>query len=84
MNNAFDKLTEFLDQLKLAKIHYSIEFNRDTAIMVIAVVPGERWEVEFFQDGSVEIEIFKSDGKIWDESKISEFRSKFVDTELDS
>ena len=26
--------------------------------MVLLAVPGERWEVEFFADGSVEVEVF--------------------------
>jgi len=32
--------------------------------MVTVHVPGERWEIEFMEDGSLEIEKFKSDGKI--------------------
>jgi hypothetical protein len=37
---------------------------RDEAIMVFVVIPGCRWEVEFFEDGSVEAEAFRSDGEI--------------------
>jgi len=28
--------------------------------MVDIAVPGERWEVEFFEDGHVEVEVFRS------------------------
>ena len=28
--------------------------------MVLVAVPGERWEVEFFADGEIEVEIFRS------------------------
>lgn len=30
--------------------------------MVDIAVPGARWEVEFFADGHVEVEIFRSNG----------------------
>ena len=32
--------------------------------MVLLAVPGERWEVEFFADGSVEVEVFVSSGGV--------------------
>jgi len=64
------KLLNFLCRLEKVKIHYRIEHNRDDSIMVIADVPGQKWEVEFFADGTVEIEIFKSDGKIREESEL--------------
>jgi hypothetical protein len=32
--------------------------------MVLVTVPGERWEVEFFADGSIEVERFISNGEI--------------------
>ena len=56
-------LLRFLDQLELAKIAYRLERIRDS-IMVVVAVPGERWEVEFFDDGQVEIERFFSTGTI--------------------
>ena len=30
--------------------------------MVTVAVPGERWEIEFFEDGHVEVEKFLSQG----------------------
>ena len=56
-------LLRFLDQLDLAKIAYRLERVRDS-IMVVVAVPGERWEVEFFDDGQVEVERFSSTGMI--------------------
>lgn len=41
--------------------------NGRTTIVVEVSVPGERWEVEFFEDGHLEIERFRSDGQIDDE-----------------
>ena len=40
--------------------------------MVTIATPGSRWEVEFMDDGTVEVERFSSDGTIWDESAIDE------------
>lgn len=32
--------------------------------MVMVATPGVRWEIEFMDDGSVEVERFRSTGKI--------------------
>ncbi len=74
-----ENLLSFLVRLEAVKIHCSLEHNRDEAIMVLIVVPGQHWEVEFFEDGSIEIEIFKSDGEIYDEKKLGELFDKFSD-----
>ena len=67
------KLLKFLTDLEAHKIHYYLEHNRDDSIMVHIAIPGERWEVEFFIDNHVEIEIFKnSEGVYTDESLLSE------------
>jgi len=49
--------------------------------MVLVTVPGERWEVEFRADGSVEIERFISDGKIYGEGTLGELFAKYMDQE---
>jgi hypothetical protein len=74
-----ENLLSFLDRLEAVKIHYSLEHNRYKATMVLIAVPGERWEVEFFENGSIEIEVFKSDGEIYDEKKLDELFDKFSD-----
>jgi hypothetical protein len=56
------KLLEFLTQLEQRKIHYTPQLNREEAIMVLFAVPGERWEVEFFADSPIEVEVFRSIG----------------------
>lgn len=73
------KLLDFLCKLDKAKIHYTLEHNRDETIMVLIAVPGERWEVEFFSDGNAEVEIFKSSGKIHDESELERLFKEFSD-----
>jgi len=57
-------LFDFLRRLEQAKIFFKLERIRDQTIMVHVVVPGQRWEVEFFEDGEVEIEIFRSNGVV--------------------
>ncbi len=59
--NALQKVFDFLDQLDQRRIHYTLTRARDYALMVTIVVPGEHWEVEFYADGQVEVEIFRSD-----------------------
>ncbi len=44
--------------------------------MVILAVPGERWEVEFFQDGTVEIERFVSTGVKADQAEVERILKK--------
>jgi len=73
------KLLKFLCRLEELKIHYRIEHTRDESIMVITDVPGQKWEIEFFNDGGVEIEIFKSDGEILEESELERFFKEFSD-----
>ncbi len=57
--NAMQKLLDFLAKLEQRKIYYKLNSVRD-AIMVEVSVPGEYWEIEFFADGNIEVEVFKS------------------------
>lgn len=70
--NSLQKLLDFLDDLEAKKIYFQLDRCRSEAIMVRVDVPGERWEVEFFADGRVEIEVFKSDGSIESESALEQ------------
>ncbi len=56
------KLLDFLNRLEQERIAYSLAHNTADAIMVLVAVPGERWEIEFFADTSIEIEVFNSGG----------------------
>ena len=58
-----DGLLDFLSKLEEHDIYYRLNQVRD-AILVEIAIPGERWEVEFFRDGSVEVERFITSGKI--------------------
>jgi hypothetical protein len=54
---------QFLNRLDAAKLHYDLGRFRDSVAVQIAV-PGAYWEVEFFEDGHIELEIFKSQGGV--------------------
>lgn len=70
--NPFSKLLTFLQALEQKQFSYTLAHHRDEAIMVTVSVPGERWEVEFLDDGSIEVEKFASNGEIYDEAALGE------------
>jgi hypothetical protein len=69
---SFQKLLDFLNKLGEQKVPYRLSCWREEAIMVELATPGERWEIEFFADGHVEVERFRSDGHIADESALTD------------
>ena len=71
------KLIDFLEKLEENEIYYKLNKFRD-AVMVEVAVPGERWEVEFFADGSVEVEKFIIQGEIYTESELEILFSDFI------
>lgn len=76
-NDIFSKLMQFLDYLEKSKISYKIERNRDEAMMVLVTVPGERIEIEFLTDGSIEVERFISDGEIYEEKHLNDILNQY-------
>lgn len=72
------KLIAFLNRLESSKIYYTLNKVRDS-ILVEVVVPGERWEVEFFENGTVEIEKFLSNGQLYREEEIEKLIANFRD-----
>ncbi|MEH1912588.1 MAG: hypothetical protein V7L05_33275 [Nostoc sp.] len=83
-NHGFGKLVTFLNQLEQEKISYTLAHHRDKTIMVNVSVAGERWEVEFFEDGSVEVERFVSSGEINGEEVFSELFAMYSELESHS
>ena len=80
--DAYRDLLELLRRLQEAKIAHSLRQSRDDAIMIEVNVPGERWEIEFVDyvdEVHVEIECFRSDGHVDDESALKELFAKFSD-----
>jgi hypothetical protein len=56
----FDNLLTFLEKLAANRIHYTISYHLPQAISVLITVPDERWEVDFHQDGDIQIEAFRA------------------------
>ncbi|MEH1942786.1 MAG: hypothetical protein V7L01_21560 [Nostoc sp.] len=83
-NHGFGKLITFLSQLEQETISYTLAHHRDETIMVNVAVAGERWEVEFFEDGSVEVERFISSGEINGEEVFSELFAMYSEPETNS
>src|SRR5262245_30213501 len=79
--NQFSRLLAFLERLDQAKIPYRMRHSRDDALMVIAFAPGQYWEIEFLEDGDIEIERYRSDGHIDDESVLEELFALWADDE---
>lgn len=68
----FNKFLTFLNQLEQKKINYQIEHHRDEAVMIIVSMVGERWEIEFLDNGDIEVEKFISNGEIEGEESLKE------------
>lgn len=76
--NTYSRLLSFLARLEEHRITYTLGHYRDEAVMVTVAVPGERWEVEFLEDGTVEVERFLSTGEIEDERRFDELFSRLA------
>ena len=77
--DAFRCLLALVRRLKQAKIAYKLRHSRDDALMIQVNVPGERWEIEFVDyddEVHVEIERFRSNGEMYDESALDELFAK--------
>lgn len=53
-------LLRFLARLKAAHIYYRLSDPTEGAVMVEVSVPGERWEIEFHEDGRISAEVLVS------------------------
>lgn len=77
MKDQFHVLFDFTKKFEESNIYYSIKKNREDAVSIEAVVPGQRWEIDFLINGEIEIEIFRSDGKIFGKEKMAELLNNF-------
>jgi hypothetical protein len=67
-------LHDFIRELDKTKTHYRLSSAREGGVMVEVAVPGERWEIEFFDDREPDIEVFRSDGGVSGPEKLDELR----------
>ena len=79
----FTTLMEFLQKLEETDIYYTLAHHHDGAIMVEVAVSGERWEVEYFADGTVSVERFVRDDDVSDESALDMLLTKIADESED-
>lgn len=54
------KIWAIQTQLEDAGIDHSPTIYRDDAISIVANLPGEKWEIDVCEDGSIDFEVFKS------------------------
>ncbi|MEG3085378.1 hypothetical protein U1707_17165 [Sphingomonas sp. PB2P12] len=69
-----------MERLSRAGIHYRLETYRDGLIMIIASVPGRRFEIEVSKENEVEIETFLSNGEIKGEDAFDKIIQEYTDT----
>ena len=70
---------ELIEALRAKNIHFTLSSHREDAVMATASIPGELWEIEVFPDGSIEMEIFRSDGELHDKSRLLKELSGLTD-----
>jgi len=66
------ELTDLLDRLDAAEIPYTLSSVSEGSIVVGIDVPDEHWKVEFMDDGDIDVEIFKSDGEVFEYSVVED------------
>ncbi|MBI5928509.1 MAG: hypothetical protein HY862_04330 [Chloroflexi bacterium] len=76
--SSLQKLLDFLDRLEDEGLWYHLTHSRPETICVFIDIPGERWEVEFFADGHIEFERFRSSGDLEDESVLEQFMKLYT------
>ena len=79
MNDRLNGILNLLRRLETAGIYFELARPRDNALMVLVTVPGERWEIEYLEDGTIEIEIFRSDGELRGPEVLNDLFSRFSD-----
>ena len=70
-------LTNLIRQLEAAQIHFELARYRDDSVSIRATVPGERWEIDVLDDGTIDFERFVSTAMICDETDLAVFIQKY-------
>ena len=73
MAYTIDDLMKLLEELDRLNAYYNLRRTRDDAISIDIATPGARWEIDFLPNERIDVEIFRSDGEMYDESKLVEF-----------
>ncbi|MBM7868616.1 hypothetical protein JOC70_000085 [Clostridium pascui] len=72
-------INKFLNTLEESQIFYRLNKIRPESILVEVAVPGQRWEIEFLDDGTIMIEKFINDGVVYDEKELEVLINEFSD-----
>ncbi len=72
-------LIDFLNTLEKNNIFYKLTKTRDESIMVEVAVLGQRWEIEFMDDDTIEVEKFIFDNTMYDEKELEILFRDFSD-----
>jgi uncharacterized protein (UPF0276 family) len=76
---SLQKLLDFLNRLDAMKFSYHLSHFREKTVAVELAVPGERWEVELYASGNIEIERFRSSDPVsGDGSILDDLFAKYV------
>jgi hypothetical protein len=70
-------LAEFLTLLEKSRIYYEVAHQREDEITVLVRIPGQYWEVDFRENGTVAVERFLSTGRSEDSLILSELLAQF-------
>ncbi|HUP35803.1 MAG TPA: hypothetical protein VNC82_10230 [Candidatus Limnocylindria bacterium] len=73
------RLYSLLQQLEGARIHYTLARVRGDTVMVCATVPGRRYEIEVFADGTLEVEVFGGTGPLTGEEAVDALLANYSD-----
>lgn len=68
--DTFERLLGFLNRLDQRHVHYGVSHTRPDSVMVDIALPGQRWEVEFMRDGTIEIERYQSMADVEDNAAL--------------
>jgi hypothetical protein len=74
-------LYALLQQLDRARIHYILTRVRDDTVMIVANVPGRRYEIEVFSDGALEVEVFGPTGPIGGQEALDDLFANYSDSD---
>ena len=70
------RLWDTSERLKSAGIWHEIRGFRQDGVSILAHVPGEYWEIDFLEDGKIDVEVFRTTGALDDESAIERLLSE--------
>jgi hypothetical protein len=76
---ALENTAGLCERLDHQHIPYELAIVRRDALMVSVAVPGERWEIEFFDDGHIEVEKFLSQGVSENPGAVRDLLELFTD-----